>query len=296
MVTQMGQFLDHDITLTPEEHEDNCCPSCFPTCFNFFSDCFSVQVPIDDPFYSQYNQRCLEFTRSVGFCTPEDANKGVFVGSWSIRREQLNAITAFVDASNVYSSTEGDSGDENQQEAWDLRKRDGTGKMKIGLNNLLPKLASVDFENVATAGDVRAREMPGLASMHTIFLREHNRICDLLAFDTRTLGWGDEAFYQNARRILIAQMQNVVYGEYLPMILGSKSMQDNGVLLQQNSNYDPTKDPSILNSFATAAFRFGHSMIQGNIRMFNVANGNVIRTYPLSENFFNLENYEFNNG
>ena len=160
-----------------------------------------------------------------------------------------------------------DSGDEDQQEAWDLRRRDGSGKLKTGENNLLPKFDS----GIAIAGDVRAREMPGLAAMHTIFLREHNRLCDLLKMDTRTSGWGDEAHYQNARRILIAEMQNVVYGEYLPLILGSTAMEDNRLELTKNSRYDDDKDPSITNSFATAAYRFGHSMIQGIIELLSLA-------------------------
>ena len=227
----------------------------------------SIEIPNNDPFYSTFNKNCLEFTRSTAFCTAEEALSGKFVGSWSTNREQINAITAFVDASNVYSSIDGDSGDKNQQDAWDLRMRDGTGKMKVGPNNLLPKATTIGPEMVAIAGDIRAREMPGLASMHTIFVREHNRLCDLLALDSRTNGWGDEAFYQNVRRIVIAEMQNVVYGEYLPMILGSQSMQHNGLNLQTNSAYDQTKDPSISNSFATAAFRFGHSMIQGILHL-----------------------------
>ena len=170
--------------------------------------------------------------------------------------------------------------------------RDGTGKLIVGTNNLLPKLAA----GVATAGDVRAREMPGLATMHTLFLREHNRLCDLLAADSRTTAWGDEAYYQNARRILIAEMQNVVYGEYLPVVLGSEAMRSNGLELHKKSRYDNNKDPSITNSFATAAYRFGHSMIQGIIDMCSTASAAILRSYPLSENYFNLENYEYDNG
>ena len=95
MVTQWGQFLDHDITLTPENEVHDCChdpaqPECFP-----------LSLPSNDPFYSSLStaQTCLEFTRSTAFC--EDPNT---------TREQMNAITAFVDASNVYGSDEVTSG------------------------------------------------------------------------------------------------------------------------------------------------------------------------------------------
>jgi len=282
MVTQMGQFLDHDITLTPEDHEENCCGSSISAPEG---NCFPIEIPSDDSFYSAHNQNCLEFTRSTAYCEAEEAANGIV-------REQLNAITAFVDASNVYSSTDGDSGDDDQQESWDLRRRDGSGKLKVGANNLLPKFDA----GVAIAGDVRAREMPGLATMHTLFLREHNRLCDILEQDSRTSGWGDEAYYQNARRILVAEWQNVIYGEYLPVVLGSEAMRDNGLELYKDSKYDNDEDPSITNSFATAAYRFGHSMIQGIIEMCSTTSAAVIRSYPLSENYFNLENYEYDNG
>ena len=121
-----------------------------------------------------------------------------------------------MDASNVYSS------DETSLAA--LRALDGTGKLLTGENNLLPIDAETTEE---VAGDVRAREMPGLASMHTLFLREHNRICDLIAAENS--GEDDDYYFENARRIVIAEMQNIVYSEYLPIVLGEKAMRDGGI-------------------------------------------------------------------
>ena len=121
------------------------------------------------------------------------------------------AITAFVDASNVYGSDE--------DSLTRLRENDGTGKLLTGENNLLPRDSSTNEE---FAGDVRANEMPGLASMHTLFVREHNRLCDLLKADDENQD--EDYYFENARRILIAEMQNIVYGEYLPVILGEDAM------------------------------------------------------------------------
>ena len=54
-------------------------------------------------------------------------------------------------------------------------------------------------------------------------------------------------------------------------------------------------DPSIFNSFAATAYRFGHSMIQGIIKMYTDA-GVFREEYPFSENFFNLERYKAESG
>ncbi len=60
-------------------------------------------------------------------------------------------------------------------------------------------------------------------------------------------------------------MQNIVYREYLPP-LGVPSPLA-GADPGSHTSYDHSVDPSITNEFATAAFRFGHSMVQGTIRM-----------------------------
>ena len=93
--------------------------------------------------------------------------------------------------------------------------------MRTGDNELLP-LDDDTTEEIA--GDVRAIEMPGLASMHTLFVREHNRLCDLIS--TENPGEDEEFYFENARRILIAEMQNIVYSEYLPVVLGEDAMKD----------------------------------------------------------------------
>lgn len=79
------------------------------------------------------------------------------------------------------------------------------------------------------AGDVRALEMPGLASLHTLWMREHNR----LASQIRNLrsDLTDEEIFQIARKILIGEMQNIVYDEYLPVVLGDNAMRQYKVSL-----------------------------------------------------------------
>ncbi len=58
-------------------------------------------------------------------------------------------------------------------------------------------------------------------------------------------------------------MQNIVYDQYLKALLGPFTLYSSGLaVINQMSTYKPRADPTIRNEFATAAFRFGHSMIQ----------------------------------
>ena len=257
MLTQWGQFLDHDITLTPEEHIDDCCSAEADD-----NECFPIFVSSADSFYSLSGVNCLEFTRSVAYC---EENGGA--------RQQMNGITSFVDASNVYGS--------DDDIAASLRSN-VDGKLLVDDSNFLPII-----DDVQTAGDVRALEMPGLASMHTLFVREHNRLCDVIK--SVEPSWDDETIYQNARRILIAEYQSITYGGYLPQVLGEKNLGKNK--LSRSSDYVDNENPGMTNEFATASYRFGHSMIQGLIKTFFTDNSGQEGEYFLSEHYFNIDTY-----
>ena len=257
MLTQWGQFLDHDITLTPENEAHDCC-----TNDSTDPECFPIFISGSDSFYSLNSINCLEFSRSVAYC---EENGGA--------RQQLNGITSFIDASNVYGS--------DDDTAAALRSN-VDGKMKVGENDLLPQVDGVEI-----AGDVRALEMPGLASMHTMFVREHNRLCDVIK--SAEPNWNDETIYQNARRILIAEYQSIVFGGYLPALFGNNmgSLE----LKKSGSKYKSNTNPGMTNEFATASYRFGHSMIQGLIKLYYTDNSGYLDEYFLSENYFNTDTY-----
>jgi len=77
------------------------------------------------------------------------------------------------------------------------------------------------------AGDGRVNEWPGLTSLHTIWVREHNRIERKLHEINRH--WNGERLYQEARRIVIAEWQHSVYNEWLPIVLGCDVMRAYGL-------------------------------------------------------------------
>ena len=57
---------------------------------------------------------------------------------------------------------------------------------------------------------------------------------------------------QLARKLVGAELQQITYREYLPNVLGSQALGD---LTDTETRYNPDVDPSILNEFATVAFR-----------------------------------------
>ena len=97
----------------------------------------------------------------------------------------------------------------------------------------------------------------------------------------------DKLLYQNARRILIAEWQNIIYSEFLPIILGPTSMSEQKLNLNQGSVYNAEINPGIFAAFSTAAYRFGHSLIPGPVAKMNM-DGSLDKTFALRYNHLKL--------
>lgn len=61
-------------------------------------------------------------------------------------------------------------------------------------------------------------EQLSLTAMHTLWMREHNRVAAEL--HRLNPGWKDEILYQEARRVVAAEFQHIAFNEFLPILLG----------------------------------------------------------------------------
>ncbi len=253
MVWQWGQFLDHDIDLTPTNGVEF----------------MPMPIPAWDPDFDPTGTGnvMMPFTRSI-------YDTGA-VGA----RQQMNEITTWIDGSNVYGS--------DASRATLLRTGVG-GRLNTSAGNLMP-YNTTGAENAGgdtrtdlfIGGDVRANEQPGLAAMHTLFVREHNYWADRLAGENP--GWNDEQIYQMARRIVGAEMQRITYNEFLPALLGDANAQ-----MGDWAGYDDEADPTISNAFSTAAYRMGHTMLNEELlSLNNDGTAHASGHLSLADGFFN---------
>ena len=85
--------------------------------------------------------------------------------------------------------------------------------LHISLNNFVHTLhVNIYLDSCYLLGDVRVNENPNLAIMHTLFVREHNRIAKELK-DLNSQ-WSDEILFQETKRIVNAQYQYITYNEW----------------------------------------------------------------------------------
>ncbi len=248
-IWQWGQFIDHDIDLTP---------TISPI------EPFNILVPLGDPYFDPdgTGTQTIELDRSL-----YQIINGI--------RQQVNTDSAFIDGSQVYGS--------DPARALELRALDGSGKLKTSAGGLLPY--NVDgFPNAPDnsaayflAGDVRANEQVGLTATHTLFMREHNYWAGVIK--SREPNLDDDGIYYRARAIVGAEIQLITYRDFLPRLLGPNA-------LAPYQGYHSEIDPTIANSFSTAAYRVGHTLLSPQLLRLDSHNQSI-GDLDLSQCFFN---------
>ena len=260
-----GQFIDHDITLVKDHPQEG----------------LTVPIPTGDIWFDPAETGTVSFGMKRSVYDPASGTDP------SNPRQFVNAISAYIDGSAVY-------GDDQYRADW-LRAFSG-GRLQVSAGNLLPwNTLSGEYNSPVSpyapemamplpgvtkyfvAGDVRANENPFLTAMHTLFVREHNRLCAELT--VLHPGWTDEQLYQHARKLVSGIMQAIVYEEWLPAL---------GMPVEPYSGYRPEVNAGILNAFSAAAYRYGHTTINSVlVRMNNqgayIPEGDIL----LRDAFFN---------
>lgn len=251
MMWLWGQLLDHDIDETP---------------IAMPKEPFDISIPQGDPWFDPM---------SSGTVTMALDRSGYRLVNG--RREQVNNITAYIDASMVYGS--------DALRAAELRTLDGTGRLKTSDGDLMPFNINgfptgpdPTDPTMFLSGDVRTNENVALIAIHTVFVREHNYWADQIR-DANPSMSGDDV-YEHARAIIGGIVQAITYREYLPLLLGEDA-------LEPYTGYDPDVDAGISNLFATAAFRMGHSQLDGVLARLNADGSEAPEgNLTLAESFF----------
>lgn len=250
-----GQFIDHDLDLT-----NTAVPA----------EPFNIIVPPGDTVFDPND--------NGGVVIPLNRSK---YDQNSVPRQQINVLTAWLDASMVYGS-------DITRANW-LRTFSG-GRLKVTpseYGDLLPYNDGTIPNgggmgtDLFVAGEVRANENANLTAIHTLFVREHNRLAAQIS--AACPGLTDEQIYQRARKIVGGEIQVITFEEFLPALL-------NGDEPNEYKGYNPKVNPGIANVFSTAAFRLGHSAISPEVlrideNMQVIPDGNL----GIVEAFFNPE-------
>lgn len=261
-----GQFLDHDVSLVESYN-----PFANP------EEALVIVPPADDEHFGPGEMIFMSRSQASEGTGTDVANP----------RQHDNAISSYIDASNIYGS-------DIVRANW-LRTFEN-GKLKVSQGDRLPwNTVSGQFNDLIdedapamddelkqssrlfVAGDPRANENPLLISIHTLFVREHNRLCDELKSENPF--WSDEELYQHARKLVGGFIQSIVYNEWLPA---------QGIHIPAYVGYNSAIDPSITNVFSAAAFRMGHTLINSSIiRMMNDGEEHPSGYVELRDAFFN---------
>ncbi|KAJ3301549.1 hypothetical protein HDU76_005709, partial [Blyttiomyces sp. JEL0837] len=302
---EFGQFLNHDLELNKNTNPFTQLNLEFP--YGDVSKDF-VFAPSSAPGGNLFNPANLSVLVAVDSLGPTDAN-GNLAGV-------TNLGNSYIDLSSIYGTDSATNKalrtlSKGQLLTGNWTSDGGIWSPAFGnvtYTNLLPGSAQTGLvtgvasfppfapSQAGVSGDVRAIENIFLATQHTLWIREHNRIATLIAADPLGATLTDEQIFQVARRINIAQYQSVVYNEWLPALLTGYAG-----LVPAYKGYNPNVDASTSVEFASAAMRYGHTLVRDmdivscNGIPFGTMNTTMVR-YALSLPYTNTKRLPYNGG
>lgn len=173
---------------------------------NKSTELFEIPLAKDDP-----KREALKMTHMLVPKSAADPTRKASEGNTP--QTYLNEVTHWWDGSQLYGSSE--------EKSNSLRSMEG-GKLRVDEKGQLP----VGKDGVEETGFSRNWTL-GLASMHTLFVKEHNAIADMLAESYPD--WDDDKLYHKARLINSAIMAKIHTVEWTPNVLPN-SMLYSGML------------------------------------------------------------------
>ncbi|XP_067633898.1 peroxidase-like [Eurosta solidaginis] len=250
-----GQFVAHDMTNFAVGNFSGDC--CLQPDSHY---CFPIFLHPLGPIAQRTSKRCWNFIRSA-FDT--DA---IYPKRSQSHAKKISTTSAYLDLSYVY----GDSLEQNRK--YRLFKGGQLKTMFENRREWLPLATNPESDckkgnyQCFDLPEKRNRFLPTSTVMHTIMVREHNRIARIL--QKINPHYTDERLFQEARKINIAQYQQIVYYHWLPLLLGSSYAYANNIVYHITKNehvydYEPTVNAAPFAEFAAGAFRYSHNQIPG---------------------------------
>ena len=269
-----GQFVAHDLirTSAPDENSGT-------TDVGEVEEII-VAVPTGDPDMDPLGTGTQTITTNRNIYDQSTSRPGV-------PRAQLNTATGWLDVSTVYGHSD--------ERAAVLREGahgrlwgdpvNGVPFNSVGAapgectNEEHPGIAN-PCGGLRLTGDERGNVAPGILSLHGLWVLRHNWWAGVLAGRDPSLG--DEVLFQEARKRVIAEVNQITYGEYLAGL---------GISLPPYSGYHPEVDAGVDPRFAIAAYRYGHAGLNTLYTCLGEGGENLLPPLLLRDVYFRPASY-----
>lgn len=170
---------------------------------NLSTEVYEIPLAADDPARERFRQSNI----FVGKTQPDPTRRA---SGEPTPITFINEVTHWWDGSQIYGS---------DQATVDRLRSHFDGKLRLSADGTLP----IGANGVEESGFIRDWWI-GLSMLHTLFVREHNAICDRLQESHQD--WDDQRLFNVARLINAAVMAKIHSVEWTPAILPNRILSD----------------------------------------------------------------------